>query len=240
MGSWDDPTEKSVFGPDECNATIKKSRALIDPNYNEEATVLRWELETDDPEFEEHTVQYSLGNGWESDDGKNVRHVKKKTKFNENSMYGRIINRAVGVGNGEEYAEGFKGVLDVLKERGDPTDVTIWEGLSFRFVQEELDFGRGWKSNRLMPVEFLGEDVNLDDTDNKGGGQGKANSNGNKESADDVRKKVEDLATRFDNHSDFMDAALKVRGATSDDDLFTEIMDDGPDGIFEKMQNQPL
>lgn len=230
MGDWNDPTEASVFGPDKCTGKIKKSRAVVDPNYNEDATILRWELETDDPEFEEHTVQYSIGNGWESDDQKKVRHVKKKDKFNENSMYGRIINRVVGQGNGEEYADAFEGALKVLQERGDPMDVTIWEGLTFRFEQEELDFGKGMKSNRLMPVEFLGEDVDPEQAQSKG----KSSSKG--EGSGDVRKQVEKLATKFDNHSDFMDAALKVKGATSDDDLFTEIMDDGPDGIWAKSQ----
>jgi len=221
--AWE--TETSSFGPEECEGVVKDAKFIEDSSYQEGVVLMSWNLETDDPEFDEFEVRYSIGRDWETDDGKTVEHVRGKTKFHEQSLYGRIINRVIGKGNGADYADSFKGALDELSKRGDPTDASIWEGMKFRFEQEEINFGRGINAvTRLMPVEYLG-------TEDGGGKKKAAAKKGGKKTKADPREQIIELAKKHDDHESFMEEALKVDGVTDDDDLFAEVTDE-EEGIF--------
>jgi len=102
----------------------------------------------------EHRVIWPLGAGWEAvDDGARCQHPKRQ-KFVRTSIYGRLLDRVM-----RELGEECK---KTLLERGLPTEAKVWEGLGFRLVMEELEFGpgileeRGGKTRHLMPIAFLG------------------------------------------------------------------------------------
>ena len=234
--AWDAPTEDGVYGPDTpWRGTVKSAEFKTDPRYNNgETLLLEWVTETDsdDPEFEEFTVTFPCGNNWETNDGGATaeRVDGKRPKFNSNSGYGRVLNRVTG--RDADLADNFKGILDVLENRGEPTNAKIWEGLTFVFDEESKDFGGeiGVKT-RLMPVEFAGEAKG-----SSGGSGGKKGSSGGgkKPSKAAVRKKVVALAQEHDDHDEFVAETLDIDGIDNFDDLLESVND--PDGIFAENQ----
>lgn len=237
MSVWDSPTEESVFGPETpFEGVVKEAKFYTDPRYRDgEVVLMGWTLETDstDPDFEEFDVSYSCGNGWETNDnGKTAEHVNNKDKFNSQSAYGLVLQRVVG--KNPELKDEFKGLVDILAERGDPREAKIWEGLRFRFDVEsrEYNFQDGPRTvSRIMPVEFLGVE-----DDGKKKAPAKKKSGGGKKKAKSLRDQVVEAAKNADDHEDFMAAAFAIEGVTDDDDLVDEISDE--DGIWAEVHGE--
>ena len=185
-------------------------------------------VESDDLDDDEWTARFTIGNGWVEMDGgaKVVRDDDKKTKFNNNTDYGRFINRVLGQGKeGKEFAEAFDGCFEVLKERGSQYEAGVWEGLRFRFKAEEYSATIGDEEvtwTRLMPVEFLGAE----------GGDSKPKSGGGKDSSNETESTLKELAKDADDHATFMAAALKVDGVKEDSALMSKVLDDGDGGFY--------
>lgn len=141
--SW--TTELSSF--DDYVGTVEDAWFGIDPNYNEEAVLLHWEISSTD--FENARVEkFPVGKGWTVEDGgKSASHFAGK-RFHSQSTYGKIIDRAVS-----EF-----GLAETLRARGLATQADVWTGLTFHFHREEFDYGGEiGKRSRVMPIEFLGE-----------------------------------------------------------------------------------
>jgi hypothetical protein len=129
------------------------------PNYREgKQTVLQVRgvaSVEDEVVDEEKESYYSLGDGWEPDDGgESATHGSGKTQFNSNSSMGKFIVAAVGLGDE---------VTDILKSRGETFQAETWRGLRFHFVRTEFEFKdrKTGESNIYavdLPTEFLGED----------------------------------------------------------------------------------
>lgn len=144
-------------------------------NYQDgKATVLQVRGTATDPEDDGEILDdekenfYSLGDGWEPDDGgEAAAHGAGKTKFNENSSMGKLIKAAVGLG---------EDVIDVLKSRGESTDASTWRGLIFRMERTEFTFKdrkTGEERNYYvdLPIEFLGVDEDVEGQNKKASGR---------------------------------------------------------------------
>jgi len=141
---------------------------------------MNWECSVDNAldevdEIPEEILQkYPTGTGWETEDGgRTASHTSGAVnkRFHASSLYGKIIDEITGAvkgyGNAQLAAGGdvvtnLDGLMDVLRERGNPTQADVWKGLRFRFAEVVFDYGTNKKtgekmtSRRSMPVEFLG------------------------------------------------------------------------------------
>lgn len=151
---------------DEYILTLEEVWFSKPPNYMEgKQTVLQVRGEAVDPEDEDEVLDdekenfYSLGDGWEPDDGgESATHGAGKTKLNENSSMGKLIRAVVGLGDD---------VIAELKSRGETTEASTWRGLRFRFERTEFKFkdrktGEEREYFVDLPVEFLGIDEDVD------------------------------------------------------------------------------
>lgn len=128
-----------------------------DPQYQDgKATIfiVRGDAELNGELLEEEKRNfYSVGDGWEPDDGGDtVKHGSGKTQFNANSSFGKFITHAIeALGDGvEEFAE-----------RGETYEADTWRDTRWRFERKTFEFNdRETKEKREysveLPVEFLG------------------------------------------------------------------------------------
>lgn len=209
---------------DEYEGTVAEAWFDTDLDYqNGEALLLHWQVTdivADGAAHDEITEKFSVGAGWSAVDNK--QRAEKEygdSDFNENSKYGRIIDR-VATNEGA-----FEGALDVVAERGDEKDATVWEGLRFRFARETVDYG-GEIGERtfIMPVEFLGV---ADEVSEVG------KSNGSSEaSREELVEKLTELAKEVDSHTEFLAKAADVEGVVDNDALFEQVADESEDGFY--------
>lgn len=162
---------------------IEDSWFGTNPNVNEGQTLLLHlktvGIQPTDPDEEteqEELVQtYSCGSGWRTEDGgKTATHpAGARRLFHASSLYGKIIDSVkgelAGYGDNAKTPDGnpvkvdLTSLMDVIRERGNPMEAEVWKGLRLRFEEVHFDYGinrktqEAMKSNRAMPVEFLGE-----------------------------------------------------------------------------------
>lgn len=162
---------------------IEDSWFGTNPNVNEGQTLLlhlkTTNLEPTDPDEETEQTElvqtYSCGSGWRTEDGgKTATHpAGARRLFHASSLYGKIIDSVkgelAGYGDNAKTPDGnpvkvdLTSLMDVIRERGNPMEADVWKGLRLRFEEVHFDYGinrktqEPMKSNRAMPVEFLGE-----------------------------------------------------------------------------------
>lgn len=195
--------------------TVTNPHFATDARYNEGVGLLmHWEMEDvvdeDGNALPDTTEMFSVGSGWESDDGQSTYHASGKVdkKINANSLYGRILNRLVG--------EEFSGLIPILEARGTEFDAGVWDGLRFEFDRETIPYGKNiGDKQHIMPVKWVKEEKVAEPktvkprvaTDSAGGLVGRLRT----------------LAEQYDSHGEFLDAALEVEGVAEDDDLVDRI-----------------
>lgn len=165
-----------------------------DPKYNDGNTLLYiWQLEVlevhqDGYEGEipePHTVSLTIGDGWETQDGKTVEHTKNKDRFHASSLYGKLIDAIIAsdpdydgpaTGNygknaertdGEDLEVDFGELAKVLVDRGDPTEAEVFHDLVFDFVEILFDYGpdrKGEKGDRIqsrrsLPLRYVPDEA---------------------------------------------------------------------------------
>lgn len=243
-------TESGLFTNYE--GTVAESWFGTDENIDDPTRVfLFWRfidpVNEDGERYDEWTERFTIGKGWEVADG-GSRIVRSdgntRKKVNENTDYGRIINRVMGdQGGGKEgqkYAEEFKGVLDVLAERGEPQNAKVWEGLSFKIAEHEFSFTNDEDEEitytRNLPVAFLG--VSGEGESGGSGGQSESNGSSNGKAAKAKAKAaLKKLAKEHEDHGDFLDAALEIDGVADDDELMELAADDSDEGLFAQVNS---
>lgn len=258
------------------------------PNVNEGQTLLL-HMKTvniaptdadEETELEELVQTYSCGTGWRTEDGgKTATHpAGARRLFHASSLYGKIVDSVrgelTGYGDNAKSSDGgavkvdLTPLMDVLRERGNPADAEVWKGLRLRFEEVHFDYGinrktqEAMKSNRAMPVEFLGEvggkatkakntskvtdaaekakakaaKAIADKKAAKADGDGEGNPAEKAlmaiDMADDVKVGVLNCLTNADNHAEFIDACLEVDGVAENDALLEAIVNDGDEGLW--------
>ena len=197
---------------------------------NGEQLVLFLKGDTDndaDPEFEAHIT---CGPGWDTHDGgKSASHESRKERgFNKQTNYGQFIDRVIELGLG-----------DVLQSRGKATEAKVWVGLKFHMKQKEFKTqikGEDVTYYRLLPEAYLGEvaegaksGVKATETKADAPASNGTASNGSKV----LLAKLKAEAKKHDTHEAFVDAAMEINGTTDDDDLLSQVIDDGPAGLYQ-------
>lgn len=233
--AWDAPTEEGFYGPDlPYTITVAEPYFKTDPRYNDgETLLLAWKgpTDSDDPEFEEHEITFTVGKNWETTDGgKTAERVDGKgDKVNSNTGLGRLLERCVG--KNPDLKDNFDGILDILEKRGEPTEAKIWEGLKFVIDQEDKDFGGDiGVVKRPMPVEFAGLAEEGAKTGKASKGSGSSKSKG--PSKANVRKELVKLAQDYDEYEEFLAEALDVDGLNQYEDLMESVQDESEEGFF--------
>jgi hypothetical protein len=225
--SWE--TETGLL--DNYDGTIQRAWFATDARYNDgNSIMLHWEIATNDPEVPETVEKFPIGGGWDSPDGgASVTHEKGKQKFNENSIYGKIVKRTT------QPDGALHDAFPALKAKGRPTVAAVWEGLTFHFEREEFDYGSEiGKRSRTMPVKFLGENAQAalateTVTTAAAPAAAPASSNG----VDPVvAAKLRNAAKESDTHTAFLDAAMAIDGVTTDDTLLAQVVDDSDAGFY--------
>lgn len=153
--SWD--TTSGLL--DEYEMTFEEVWFGKPANYREgkqTVLVVRGEAEIDGEIVDDEKENfYSLGDGWEPDDGgETAKHGSGKIQFNENSSMGKLIKAVVALGDD---------VVEEVKSRGETHEAATWLGLRFRFERKEFTFKdkKTGEENTYaveLPVEFLGTD----------------------------------------------------------------------------------
>lgn len=227
---------------EEYDLTIKEAWFTKDPAYQEgKATILKvvGEAHVDgDLVDDEKTNFYSLGDGWEPDNGgESASHGAGKTQFNEGSNMGKLVKAIVGCGDE---------ALAVISGRGESTDAASYRGLKFAMKRTEFTFNdrnTGEKRSYFveLPVEFLGEEAvkpaGRTAKAESGGTTTRRRRSASAETADNagdeaLRKAVIEFASEFEAHTDFAAAVLdssdfdQADAVQADADILADILDD--------------
>lgn len=214
MAGWDTVEGGGLL--DNATVTIEKAYFATDAGYLD-GEVLLFILEGTSPEsdLDENAVRelYSIGNGWDTDDGQVVSHPTLDG-FRSSTNYAAFFLAAL-----ETEAE------KVLQKRGTPDDASIWEGLTFYMERQTIERGgRVADSEVLVPVKFVGE--GSDEAPKKKATKKtakKAGAGGNKA----LRAKVKKLAKDYDEHDDFVEAVLDTYPEVEEDeDLYEEVLEE--------------
>jgi hypothetical protein len=165
---------------------------------------------------------WSVGGGWiPSDDGKSMHHPTRKNVV-DTSRYGQLQKRTI------------KDLGVNMSQYGLPTHAPCWDGLNFHWMLEEHGTVEGKEPKRgLMPTIFNGR------KEVKNAPAPAATETGPQETkvSGDVEAELKKLLDISPNVAVFQKAALKIEAVTKNDDLMADILNDGPDGYFEK--NKP-
>jgi hypothetical protein len=165
---------------------------------------------------------FSVGSGWiPSEDGKSMHHPTRKNVV-DSSRYGQLQRRVI------------KELGVNMSQYGVPTQADSWDNLGFHWMLEEHVTIQGKEPKRgIMPTIFLGK------KEIKGAPAAeapKAGEQGTKLTGD-VEAELKKLLEVSPNVSVFQKAALKIEAVTKNDDLMADILNDGPDGYYER--NRP-
>ena len=217
--------------------TVEDAYFTTDARYNSgESLLLKWKghaVDADsgepvlfgrDEDEEEVEVSFPVGKNWDTNDGgKTAESSAGRGKFNQNSRYGKVINRSLA-----KKGDGGFDIGHILQDRGRPQQADVWKGLKFLMKYEETNYGGdiGVKS-ALMPVKFMGE------ADGAAGGSsatpaatgettGAAASSSNKALVARLTK----LAKESESHSAFVDKALDIEGVADDSDLLESVVEE--------------
>jgi hypothetical protein len=230
-----DPWHFSSGLIDDCDITIREAYFAFDPNYQQgEALVLKMEVDTDDDDEPKSTLMFPCGKGWEPKDkgARAGREDGRQKPFNKSSGIALLCAAAIETGAG-----------DIIKDRGDPMQANIWEGLSFHMKRRRIDYGGEiGEIERLLPTEFHGDKSKGAKT---GGGSKPAASAASTtkedtpadEPAADVpalkgalKVKLMKLAKECDDHDTFLEKAYETEGV--DGNPAAEAAVESPDGLY--------
>ncbi|RKZ12913.1 hypothetical protein DRQ53_14105 [bacterium] len=217
--SWDTVEGGGLLGSDgPVKVTIDNAYFGYDAGYQSGEQLL-FILEGSTPDSDDPITQfYSVGNGWDTDDGK---VVTGRDSFINSCNYARFFTAAVKVD------------ADTVMALGDPADATIWKGQSF--MMERVGFKMTFKSEGEKEFfVFIPVGKAKKDKKSKKGGKGKASSSSEKKGGKSLRGKVKKMADKYDDHDDFLAAVLdKYPEVEDDDDLYEDVLEE--DGIFEEV-----
>ena len=208
---------------DHYTGTVIESWFGINPSYNADLHLLFWKVQLDNPdefpEVEDGIIQeqFTIGPKWESmDGGETVEYPNKpEARFNANTQYGKIINRAV-----DEW-----GLREELGKRGaSPAEARIWAGLRFEFQSQQLT--KPFKNAKgeliepgpkVMPVDYLGqgEEVVYERAFDIG------QLGLSEEEAADLRGAAE----ASDSYGEFLDKAMKLQWVSGNASMVTALAD---------------
>jgi hypothetical protein len=190
-----------------------------------------------DDDYDEYVARLTIGNGWEplEDGARVVREDGGSKPFNNNTDYGKVINRVLGSQGGKEgkaFAPNFDGAFDVLKSKGTQYDAKVWVGMRFEFATEEFSStinGEDVTWNRLLPQKFVGD-----------GGAGGATSTAPAAAATapsgtgqpTLEEQLVTLAKSAGSHGEFVGQALAVPGLSADEALLARVADAGDGGLY--------
>lgn len=214
--------------------TVEDAWFTTDARYNNgESLLLKWKgsaVDADtgealkfgkDEDEDEVEVSFPVGKNWDTNDGgKTAVNEGGKGKFNKNSAYGKIIDRALA-----SKKDGGFDIGHILQDRGRPQQADVWKGLKFLMKYEETNYGGeiGIKS-RLMPVKFEGEaDAGVAGSSATSTPVGETSSDSSSKALE-ARLKV--LAKNSESHSAFVDKALEVDGVADDSTLLERVVDE--------------
>ena len=216
------------FGP-----LYSKDQSVVLDNDGNPTVNLHWKMASPDIDLGEQSIAWSIGSGWTPDDkGAGVTHSNpNKVKFNNNSILGRALDR-------------LRVDLKVdMRPFGSPRQAATYVGLAFHLKREKIEFVGGAERGirpsieHLMPVVFLGKDVDLSASKAAGGSAPAAvapaanageSPNG---TTDAMSSKLVTLAKAMDEDA-FQQAALKVDGVNDDPELLNSILESGPTGYW--------
>lgn len=218
---------------DDFDLEIVDAWFATDSRYNNgQTSMLFWKVNplsnVDDsvpPEFWDGGIRFACGKDWESSDGgKTVAHPGGTKKFNAQSAYGMLINRAVELGAG-----------DVLKAKGPTQDASIWPGLRFHMKREEYSFnikGEEVKRDRLLPTSFDGVgDGTATASTPAAAATPKASALEGMDEA--VVEKLRGLKADTADHSAFVDAVMDLPDLSGDTKVVMAIAT--PDGVYAEL-----
>ena len=203
--------------------TVEESWFGINPQYQENVTLLMWRVRLDNPEDypqlpDGYTQeQFSVGPVWESyDGGATIEYPgKENARVNSNTQYGVILTRAIHDWN-------MRGVLESKGEGA--TEAKIWIGCRFEFTAEARKPFKNAQGEtvtpgpKVMPTAFMGEGetllkpVEVFDLDSLG------------LSMEELRDLTE-AADKAENHGQFLDAAMKLTWLPSNGKVVTALAD---------------
>lgn len=163
---------------------------------------------------------YSVGSGWvPSDDGSEISHPKRNNVVGS-CRYGELQNRVV------------RELKVNMQARGTPLQARSWNGLGFHWLQEEKTTVGKELRQVLMPIQFLS--VKGDGTPAPAPTAAPA-AVGAPVVADAITTKLAGLLKVYaDDVSGFQKAALQIPEVSANDQLMSEVLDDGPEGYFAK------
>lgn len=168
----DDAWETGSGMPNQFVGYIAEPFFGTDEKYNNgEAMLFQAQLVDEDGE-PVTTLKYSVGADWEADDsGATITHPTK-TKINDSSRFGRLIDRIVkptterapkrNTITSPEGKENGLGLLPILKQRGLPTTAASFEGLGFFWEQHKMETmgtnedGSTIVKDVLLPTAYVG------------------------------------------------------------------------------------
>lgn len=203
-----------------------------DARYNGgETLLLNFKGKTDKPIGQdgenEYTVSYPCGSGWVSNDGgESAVSEKGASKFNNQSIMGKIVTSVM-----TPKSEGGLDIMNLLKSRGRPTQAKTWKGLTFRFETVEFNYGGEiGKKERVMPVEFIGENVDpatgVAGAAGAGAGAATATATEGTTGAGALEARLRAMAKTTDTHAAFVDKALEIPEVSADSALLERVVDE--------------
>lgn len=226
---WDLPS--GAYGPTRpYTFDVLSARFVVDPTdeMNPDVVKLRLEGTTDDPDWEEWTIDLRCDKEiWEIlDDGDKILSSNaKKLSPSRNTQYGVFLT---SVQQGAEDNEELSELMSLLKTRGTPTTSEIWRGLRLIIDERENSFyNRTTKKQQPYFETIVSSYEGLIDSDTMRQMDSKRN-----EARQALEEELAAAAQKFDNHADFANHALNEIGVT-DSELINQVMDSGKDGFYE-------
>lgn len=241
LDDFDFSIEEAWFGTHEKfpDTTLLSLRGIAEQEVDGELVVV------DD----EHTLLYSLGDGWEiANGGREATHTAGRTTFTNNSNMGRLIDAVVALG-GEALKE--------LASRGESYEADTWQGLRFHIDRKQFSYrDRETQEQRQyevpLPSEFLGTFDPEEEAKPKAKAAGKSRSRAKAkaEPAEEEaeapapkrrRKKSGDsalftalvaFASEYEDHSDFVEDVFdadefdQVEELQADEELAADVLDE--------------
>jgi hypothetical protein len=246
MAGTPDPWETTTGLLEEFDFEAKDGWFGFDDTYNEGKSLLfkLRGIATIDGEIEddEHVLRYGCGDGWQdAKGGDEAKHKAGANQFNNKTAMGYLIDR-------------FKelGAVDMLRERGKPTQAATFAGLNMHMKREAVNtFTPKGQTEAVtqyvtLPTEIL-EAVKATKAKASSARSRRAKKDEDEEEEEEapkptrtrkprakkktLRDEVVEFAADFDSHEDFVSAVFdpdefdKAEEAEEDEELAEEILD---------------
>lgn len=171
---------------------------------------------------------WSVGSGFHvEDDGETLAHPIRKNVV-ATSRYGQLQFRVVN-----------ELKID-MRQYGKPLKASTWNGLGFHWMLEkhetlkETESGRE-KKDGLMPTLFINVNKTIREEGVASPSSSRSEGEEEVEISPALKKKLVDLA-QTNTQKDFIRAAARLPDVAANEDLMNMVLDDGPDGFFQKNQ----